>query len=98
MTEHNDVDIAKIALDGEAAIAGATSTDALAQVDTELLGKRSVLAAAHRSSVGSTPRLAVKSVGSSMKSALRSSCSWRLGGPSWPEQSVTAPWWPTASI
>jgi phenylalanyl-tRNA synthetase alpha chain len=38
-----------IARNGDAAIAAATSTDDLAQVETEWLGKRSVLAGAHRS-------------------------------------------------
>ncbi|HEY1827607.1 MAG TPA: phenylalanine--tRNA ligase subunit alpha [Acidimicrobiales bacterium] len=42
------LDTDTIARDGAAAIAAAASTDALAQVESELLGKRSVMANAHR--------------------------------------------------
>jgi phenylalanyl-tRNA synthetase alpha chain len=43
------MDSEQITREGEAAIGAAASTDALAQVETEWLGKRSVLAQAHRS-------------------------------------------------
>jgi phenylalanyl-tRNA synthetase alpha chain len=43
-----DIDIEGIATEGARAIDGALSTDALAAVETELLGKRSVLTRAHR--------------------------------------------------
>jgi phenylalanyl-tRNA synthetase alpha chain len=43
------MDPEQITREGEAAIGAAASTDALAQVETEWLGKRSVLAQAHRS-------------------------------------------------
>jgi phenylalanyl-tRNA synthetase alpha chain len=43
-----DLDIDGIAGDGERAIAGASSTEALSQVETEFLGKRSALSRAHR--------------------------------------------------
>ena len=49
MTDNKEIDIGAITQDGEAAIRGANSTVALARVDTELLGKRSILAKAHRS-------------------------------------------------
>jgi phenylalanyl-tRNA synthetase alpha chain len=49
VTDNVDLDIEGIAGDGERAIAAATSTDALAEVESELLGKRSVLTRAHRS-------------------------------------------------
>jgi len=42
-------EIEQIVNEGNAAIGEATSTEALAQVDTELFGKRSALSAAHRS-------------------------------------------------
>jgi phenylalanyl-tRNA synthetase alpha chain len=48
VTDNVDLDIEGIAGDGERAIAAAASTDALAEVETELLGKRSVLTRAHR--------------------------------------------------
>src|SRR5580692_10537941 len=48
VTDNVDLDIEAIASDGERAIAAAASTDALAEVETELLGKRSVLTRAHR--------------------------------------------------
>jgi phenylalanyl-tRNA synthetase alpha chain len=44
----HDLNVAEIASRGGAAIAGAASTDALTQVETEILGKRSVLSEAHR--------------------------------------------------
>jgi phenylalanyl-tRNA synthetase alpha chain len=43
-----DIDIEGLADEGARAIDGAGSTDALAQVETDLLGKRSVLSRAHR--------------------------------------------------
>ncbi len=42
-------EIRQIVEEGEAAIAASASTDALAQVETELFGKRSTLSGAHRS-------------------------------------------------
>jgi phenylalanyl-tRNA synthetase alpha chain len=48
VTDNVDLDIEAIASDGERAIAAAASTDALGEVETELLGKRSVLTRAHR--------------------------------------------------
>jgi phenylalanyl-tRNA synthetase alpha chain len=48
VTDNVELDIEGIAGDGERAIAAAVSTDALAEVETELLGKRSVLTRAHR--------------------------------------------------
>jgi phenylalanyl-tRNA synthetase alpha chain len=55
VTENVDLDIDRIAGDGERAIAGAGSTDALAQVETEYLGKRSALQGAHRTLGGLDP-------------------------------------------
>ena len=49
MTVSSSIDPEQITREGEAAIAAATSTDDLASVETEWLGKRSVLARAHRS-------------------------------------------------
>jgi phenylalanyl-tRNA synthetase alpha chain len=48
VTENAEIDIDHIAGEGARAIDGASSTDALAAVETELLGKRSVLTRAHR--------------------------------------------------
>ena len=48
VTDNVDLDIDAIAADGERAIAAAVSTDALTEVETELLGKRSTLTRAHR--------------------------------------------------
>ena len=48
VTDNVDLDIKGIAGAGEEAIAAASSTDALAQVETEFLGKRSALTRAHR--------------------------------------------------
>jgi phenylalanyl-tRNA synthetase alpha chain len=49
MTVSSSIDPEQITREGEAAIAAAASTDDLALVETELLGKRSTLARAHRS-------------------------------------------------
>jgi phenylalanyl-tRNA synthetase alpha chain len=49
VTESSTIDPEQITREGEAAIGVATSTDALALIETEWLGKRSVLAQAHRS-------------------------------------------------
>jgi phenylalanyl-tRNA synthetase alpha chain len=49
MTVSSSIDTEQITREGEAAIAAAASTDDLALVETELLGKRSTLARAHRS-------------------------------------------------
>ena len=49
MTVSSSIDPEQITREGEAAIAAASSTDDLASVETELLGKRSGLARAHRS-------------------------------------------------
>jgi phenylalanyl-tRNA synthetase alpha chain len=46
--DNMDLDIDGIAGDGERAIAGASSTEGLSQVETEFLGKRSALTRAHR--------------------------------------------------
>ena len=56
------MDPQQITREGEAAIGAAASTDALAQVETEWLGKRSVLAQAHRS-VGALDPAARKEAG-----------------------------------
>ncbi len=48
MTDNQPVDSEAITNDGAAAIGKAASTDELAQVETQWLGKRSVLAKAHR--------------------------------------------------
>ncbi len=48
VTDNVDLDIDGIAGEGERAIAAAASTDALTDVESELLGKRSVLTRAHR--------------------------------------------------
>ena len=55
VTENVELDIEAIAGDGDRAIAGAASTDALAQVETEYLGKRSALIRAHRTLGGLDP-------------------------------------------
>ncbi len=48
MTDGADLDVERIAADGARAVAGAASTEALARLETELLGKRSPLTRAHR--------------------------------------------------
>ena len=55
VTDNVELDIEGIAGDGERAIAAAASTDALAQVETEFLGKRSALTRAHRRLGGLDP-------------------------------------------
>ena len=50
-----DLDIDGITADGERAIEGAASTEALNQVETEFLGKRSALTRAHRTLGGLDP-------------------------------------------
>ncbi len=55
VTDNVDLDIEGIAGDGERAIAAAASTDALASVETEFLGKRSALTRAHRTLGGLSP-------------------------------------------
>jgi phenylalanyl-tRNA synthetase alpha chain len=55
VTDNNEPDIDAIAGDGGRAIAAAQSTEALAQVEIELLGKRSLLASAHRALGGLDP-------------------------------------------
>jgi phenylalanyl-tRNA synthetase alpha chain len=62
------VEIEQIVHDGGAAIEAATSTDALAQVETELFGKRSALSGAHRS-VGSLEPDARKEAGRQLHQA-----------------------------
>jgi len=47
-TDNVDLDIDGIIADGARAIEGAASTEALNQVDTDFLGKRSALTRAHR--------------------------------------------------
>jgi phenylalanyl-tRNA synthetase alpha chain len=49
VTEVREIDNEAIVRDGEAAIAGASTTAALDQVESELFGKRSVISGAHRS-------------------------------------------------
>jgi phenylalanyl-tRNA synthetase alpha chain len=61
-------EIEQIVHDGGAAIEAATSTDALAQVETELFGKRSALSGAHRS-VGSLEPDARKEAGRQLHEA-----------------------------
>jgi phenylalanyl-tRNA synthetase alpha chain len=48
VTDNMELDIEAIATEGERAIAAAASTNALNEVETELLGKRSALTRAHR--------------------------------------------------
>jgi phenylalanyl-tRNA synthetase alpha chain len=55
VTDNLDLDIDGIARDGEQAIAAAPSTDALAQVETEYLGKKAALTRAHRALGGLGP-------------------------------------------
>ncbi len=55
VTDNVDLDIDGIAGDGEGAIAAAPSTEALSQVETDLLGKRSALTRAHRTLGGLDP-------------------------------------------
>jgi phenylalanyl-tRNA synthetase alpha chain len=50
-----ELDVAALAADGAATIAAAATVDALAQVETDLLGKRSALAGAHRTLGGLDP-------------------------------------------
>jgi phenylalanyl-tRNA synthetase alpha chain len=61
-------DIEQIVKDGGTAIEAAASTDALAQVETELFGKRSALSGAHRS-VGSLEPEARKEAGRQLHEA-----------------------------
>jgi phenylalanyl-tRNA synthetase alpha chain len=49
VSDNDDSDISSILEEGAAAIGAAASTDELAKVETDLLGKRSVMARAHRS-------------------------------------------------
>ena len=67
VTDNVELDIDGIAGDGERAIAAAASTDALAEVETELLGKRSVLTRAHRTLGSLTPRSARRPVAGSTR-------------------------------
>ncbi len=55
VTDNVDLDIDRIAADGERAVLGARSTQALSQVEAEWLGKRSALTRAHRSLGGLDP-------------------------------------------
>jgi phenylalanyl-tRNA synthetase alpha chain len=55
VTENVDLDFDAIAGDGERAVAGASSTEALSEVETQYLGKRSALTRAHRSLGGLDP-------------------------------------------
>ncbi len=55
VTDNVELDIEGIAGDGERAIAAADSTESLAQVETEYLGKRSALTRAHRTLGGLDP-------------------------------------------
>ena len=54
-TDNEDFDIDGITADGARAIEGAASTEALNQVETEFLGKRSALTRAHRALGGLDP-------------------------------------------
>jgi phenylalanyl-tRNA synthetase alpha chain len=62
------IEIEQIVKEGQAAIEAATSTDALAQVETDLFGKRSALSGAHRS-VGSLDPAARKEAGRQLHEA-----------------------------
>ncbi len=55
VTDNVELDVEALAGDGERAIAGAHSTEALAEVETEYLGKRSALTRAHRTLGGLDP-------------------------------------------
>ncbi len=61
-------EIDRIVEEGKAAIAGASSTDALAQVETDLFGKRAALSGAHRS-LGSLDPEARKEAGRRLQEA-----------------------------
>ncbi len=70
VTDNVDLDIEGIAGDGERAIAGAHSTEVLAQVETEYLGKRSALTRAHRT-LGALSPEALKEAGRSLNEVRR---------------------------
>ena len=55
VTDNVDLDIDGLARAAEEAITAAPSTDALARVETEFLGKRSDLTRAHRALGGLSP-------------------------------------------
>ena len=55
VTDNQELDIEAVARDAAQRIGASTSTDALNQVETELLGKHSVLAGAHRALGGLDP-------------------------------------------
>ena len=55
VTDNVELDVEALAGDGERAIAAAHSTEALAEVETEYLGKRSALTRAHRTLGGLDP-------------------------------------------
>ena len=90
-------EIEQIVEAGEAAIAAAASTDALAQVETDLFGKRSALSGAHRS-LGSLDPDARKEAGRRVARG-----PGRAGGSGghppesrWPSPSGSRSWPPTA--
>ena len=97
MTVSSSIDPEQITREGEAAIAAAASTDALALVETEWLGKRSVLARAHRS-VGTLDPEERKEAGRRLQGVRATlEAGWRPAGPSWPGRNVPPPWSRTAS-
>ena len=81
-----DLDIDGIAADGERAIAGAASTEALDQVETEFLGKRSAAdPGPPRPGRPRAPRPARRPAAASARRGPSSRPCWRPGGPSWRE-------------
>ena len=85
VTDNVELDIEGIAGDGERAIAAADSTESLAQVETEYLGKRSALTRAHRTLGGLDPD-ARKEAGrqlNEVRARLESLLATRAA-PSWP--------------
>ena len=93
-----DLDIDGITADGERAIGGAASTEALNQVETEFLGKRSALTRAHRALGGLDPE-ARREAGRRLDE-VRAELESQLGGaarPNWPSPSGPRHCGPTGS-
>ena len=93
-----DLDIDGITADGERAIEGAASTEALNQVDTEFLGKRSALTRAHRALGGLDPE-ARKEAGRRLDEAQAQleGAAGGAAGRAGARPSGPRPSWPTAS-
>ena len=98
VTDNVELEIEAIAGDGERAIAAAASTDELAHVETEYLGKKSPLTRAHRTLGGLDPE-ARKEAGRRLNE-VRARLEALLGGApttSWPCPSVPPRCRPTGS-